>query len=68
MESNITTTFKQNQRVYSKEEIEIHQGKYDQDGFYLLLDGDFFDQAGYYFDKEGLDEKGGFYDENTGVY
>ena len=45
MESNNTTT--QNQRVYSKEEIEKHQGKYDQDGFYILLDGDFFDQEGY---------------------
>lgn len=33
-----------------------------------MIDGDFFDHAGYYFDKEGLDEVGGFYDEHNGVY
>jgi hypothetical protein len=33
-----------------------------------LIDGDFFDLAGYYFDKEGLDEVGGFYEEDSGVY
>ena len=33
-----------------------------------MIDGDFFDTAGYYFDKLGFDEVGGFYDELTGLY
>jgi len=67
MESNYIPS-DQNQRRYTREEIEAHPGKYDADNFYILLDGAFFDHAGYYFDKEGLDEIGGFYDENSGVY
>ena len=33
-----------------------------------MPDGDFFDHHGYYFDMEGLDEVGGFYEEKSGVY
>lgn len=34
----------------------------------MLKDGDFYDPYGYYFDENGLDEAGGFYSEQTGVY
>lgn len=47
----------------SKEEVEKHEGQYDQDGFYILKDGGFFDPNGYQFDKDGYDCLGGFYDE-----
>ena len=49
-------------RVFSKEEIEANEGKYDNDGFYILPDGSFYDYQGYYFDKDGFDANGGFYD------
>ena len=68
MESNPVPAMSQQQRVYTQEEIQSYPGKYDKDGFYMLIDGDFFDHAGFYFDKEGLDEVGGFYNENTGAY
>jgi len=54
-------------KQYTKEEIEANEGQFDNDGFYLLKDGDFYDAHGYYFDKEGFDATGGFYDDN-GVY
>jgi hypothetical protein len=53
---------------YSEEEIQQYNGHFDKDGFYILPEGDFFDQDGYYFDKEGYDENGGFYDEDNGEY
>lgn len=49
-------------RQYSRAEIEASEGKYDKDGFYILPDGSFYDYQGYYFNKEGFDENGGFYD------
>lgn len=54
-------------RRIAKEEIEKQTGKYDEDGFYLLEGGDFFDPNCYYFDKDGVDASGGKYDEE-GVY
>ena len=47
----------------SKKEIEKLDGKYDEDGFYMLKDGAFYDTYGVFFDKDGYDEVGGFYDE-----
>ena len=47
---------------HSKEKIEEQEGYYDDFGFYILPDGDFYDHNGYYFDKEGYDEFGGYYD------
>lgn len=49
----------------TKEEIEKLglDGKFDDDGFYLLKGGDFYDPLGYRFDKHGFDESGGRYDE-----
>lgn len=39
----------------SRIEVEALQGEYDNDGFYILKDGDFYDAEGYYFDKNGFD-------------
>ena len=50
----------------SKAEIEAKHpsGKYDEDDFYLLEDGSFYDPLGYFFDQDGFDEVFGFYDEH----
>lgn len=48
---------------YTKEEIQAFAGKYDDDGFYILDEGGFFDPEGYKFTKEGFDGIGGYYDE-----
>ena len=55
-------------RQFTQAEIEAYEGYYDNDGFYILPEGDFFDKDGYYFDREGFDENGGFYDEDNGEY
>ena len=36
-------------RKYSVKEIEEYVGEYDNDGFYILKNKDFFDKQGYYF-------------------
>ena len=55
-------------RKYDKEEIakfdSAGKGKYDADGFYILSTGEYFDPEGYYFNKQGFDEFGGYYDKN----
>ena len=51
-------------KQHTKEEIEGHEGKYDDDGFYILPGGDFFDPEGFYFDTSGVDGIGGYYDED----
>jgi hypothetical protein len=48
----------------SKEEIDKQKGTYDEDGFYILEDGSFYDTYGYWFDSNGYDEFGGYYDED----
>ncbi|CDW85420.1 UNKNOWN [Stylonychia lemnae] len=40
------------------------EGKYDEDGFFVLPNGDFIDPYGYYFDEEGYDNFGGYYDDD----
>lgn len=47
----------------SRIEVEALEGEYDNDGFYILKDGDFYDAEGYYFDKNGFDSQGGRYNE-----
>lgn len=61
-ETNINRVLKPKQ--FSEEEIKAKQGKFDEDNFYILPDGDFYDNEGYYFDVEGFDELGGYYDDN----
>ena len=47
-------------------EIPVVEGaKYDDFGFYNLPDGDFYDPDGYYFNKEGYDEFGGYYEHDN---
>jgi hypothetical protein len=50
-------------KKFTKEEIEGHEGKYDEDGFFILPGADFFDPEGFYFDKQGYDGIGGYYDK-----
>jgi hypothetical protein len=48
----------------SKEEIlKIKDGKVDEDGFFVLKDGSFYDPYGFYFDADGMDTAGGSYDK-----
>ena len=36
-------------KEFTKQEIESYEGKYDEDGFFILPKGDFFDPEGFYF-------------------
>ena len=50
-------------RHFTKEEIEaLDAGEYDADGFYILPDGAFIDNHGFYFDRHGKDQTGGHYE------
>lgn len=40
-------------------------GMYDDFGFYVYKNGSFVDPKGYFFDEDGYDEWGGYYDENN---
>lgn len=51
----------------SPEEFQKFAGHYDEDEFYILDEGGFYDPAGFYYDKHGVDAIGGFYD-SSGVY
>lgn len=51
---------------HSMQEIKERQGEYDKNGFYRMPDGDFFDPYGHYFNKDGYDLLGGYYDKNSG--
>lgn len=48
----------------SKEVIVKKKGSYDQDNFYILEDESFYDPFGFYFNQEGRDEAGGYYDDH----
>lgn len=56
-----------NQVGLSRDKIESYAGEYDEDGFYKLKNGAFYDPFGYYFDEEGFDVAGGKYDD-AGFY
>lgn len=43
---------------------EVEGGVYDIYGCYLLPDGSFWDPNGVYFNRDGLDINGGYYDED----
>jgi hypothetical protein len=51
----------------TKTEIEKLKGKYDQDDFYILEEGGFYDPLGVHFNNDGIDAEGGSYDE-AGFY
>ena len=51
-----------------KADIEAKEGYLDDKGFHILNDGSFYDRHRYYFDENGYDEFGGFYDEDYDAY
>ena len=55
-------------KKYTIEEIESYGGYYDQELNYVLDGGDYFDQNGYYYDKDGFDESGGYFDYEINEY
>ena len=40
------------------------EGEYDDEGFFTTPNGSFWDPDGVYFNREGYDKYGGYYDEN----
>ena len=40
------------------------EGEYDADGFFNTPNGSFWDPDGVYFNREGYDKHGGYYDDN----
>ena len=44
------------------------EGEYDADGFFNTPNGSFWDPDGVYFNREGYDKHGGYYDENPQEY
>lgn len=45
--------------------VPVPGGRYDENGFYITPNGSFWDPDGVYFNREGIDRHGGFYDENV---
>ena len=46
-----------------KELTDEVEGEYDDDGFFVTPNGSFWDPDGVYFNSEGFDRHGGYYDE-----
>ncbi len=44
------------------------EGEYDEDGFFTTPNGSFWDPDGVYFNREGYDKHGGYYDDETQEY
>lgn len=44
---------------------EVEGGEYDSYGFYYTPENSFWDDEGYYFNREGFDIYGGYYDDNN---
>ena len=40
------------------------EGEYDDEGFFTTPNGSFWDPDGVYFNREGYDKRGGYYDDN----
>ena len=40
------------------------EGEYDDEGFFTTPNGSFWDPDGVYFNREGYDKHGGYYDDN----
>ena len=51
-----------------KELTDEVEGEYDDDGFFITPNGSFWDPDGVYFNREGFDRHGGYYNENTQEY
>ena len=44
------------------------EGDYDEDGFFITPNGSFWDPDGVYFNRDGYDKHGGYYDDKTQEY
>ena len=53
-----------NPKFIEREFSENIDGYYDDEGFFNTPNGSFWDPDGVYFNKEGYDKHGGYYDEN----
>lgn len=52
--------------MYEVRDIPFVEGaEYDDYGFYNLPDGSFYDPDGHFFNQNGFDEFGGYYDNNN---
>ena len=58
-----------NKNVFIERELNDDvEGDYDEDGFFNTPNGSFWDPDGVYFNREGFDKHGGYYDEKTQEY
>ena len=48
-----------------REFTEFIEGEYDEQGFFVTPNGSFWDPDGVYFNREGFDKHGGYYDDNN---
>ena len=54
-----------NTKVFIERELNDDvEGDYDDEGFFNTPNGSFWDPDGVYFNREGYDKHGGYYDEN----
>ena len=59
----------ENKKVFVERELNDEvEGEYDQEGFFNTPNGSFWDPDGVYFNREGYDKHGGYYDEVTQEY
>ena len=58
-----------NEKVFIERELNDDvEGEYDADGFFNTPNGSFWDPDGVYFNREGYDKHGGYYDDQTQEY
>ena len=58
-----------NSKVFIERELNDDvEGEYDEEGFFNTPNGSFWDPDGVYFNREGYDKHGGYYDEQTQEY
>ena len=52
-------------KVFVERELNDYvEGEYDEEGFFNTPNGSFWDPDGVYFNREGVDKHGGYYDDN----
>ena len=58
-----------NEKVFIERELNDDvEGEYDADGFFNTPNGSFWDPDGVYFNRDGYDKHGGYYDDQTQEY
>jgi hypothetical protein len=61
--NNLNHSRSETKEFFDRPFEEVEGGYYDGKGFYCTPEGSFWDENGAYFNREGLDKHGGFYDE-----